>query len=90
MLQNGYQVPNYVVITIINMMYLCTLYIPATLEHVHLIDTTESSILTKFRFVRGLLCLLSQLAVLHSDSGWGLYRGNSNMTKFQIFQIYWA
>ena len=26
----------------------------------------------------------------HSDSGWGLYRGNSNMTKFQIFQIFWA
>ena len=24
----------------------------------------------------------------HSDSGWGLYRGNSNMTKFQIFQIF--
>ena len=30
------------------------------------------------------------LPVHHSDSDWGYYRGNSEMTKFQIFQIFWA
>ena len=26
----------------------------------------------------------------HSDSDLGFYRGNSKMTKFQIFQKFWA
>ena len=30
------------------------------------------------------------LLLIHSDSNWRFYRRNSEMTKFQIFQIFWA
>ena len=51
------------------------------MQIVNEIENTDTSFFGMFQ-----LCKLEKQT--HCDSDWGFYRGNSEMTKFQIFQIF--